>query len=165
MVLWSFYFMPLNKHGHHGCSLFLYAMKGQSLSSDEQIACSFPKFYLYIWMPFCICVDNSIRLFLLLLAVLLWLAALLKDCRLWVGIPGMALSTCASGRISSAMSVMCQPRRGYRLLPIFGKSLSIAPPQPEWQAMVNQKIWIECRHRQRIRGKVSVRNKMHFYIH
>lgn len=60
-------------------------------------------------------------------------AALLEDCRLWEGIPGMALSTCASGRISSAMSVMCQPRRGYGLLPIFGKSLSIAQPQPGWQ--------------------------------
>ncbi len=60
-------------------------------------------------------------------------AALHEDCRLWGKIPGTALGTCASERISLAMSEMCQPRRGCRLLPIFGKSLTIASPQPDWQ--------------------------------
>lgn len=48
-------------------------------------------------------------------------------------IPGMASSTCAPGRISSAMSVMFRLCQGYRLLPIFGNSLSIAPPHQDWQ--------------------------------
>lgn len=60
-------------------------------------------------------------------------------------IPGTALSACASGRISSVMSAMCQPHRSYSLFPIFGKSLSKCPSSARLAAAVNQKIWTESR--------------------
>ena len=52
---------------------------------------------------------------------------------------------------------MCRPRQSYRLLSIFGKSLSPAAPRPERQPRKKQGICTECRHR-RGRGGVGGRS-------
>lgn len=116
------FYLSLNQASHTVCPLCLHATT-QTLSSDEQLCMS----------ALCMSVSPLFSRLHFYGHAFRSAAALHEDCRLWEGIPGTALNTCASRRISSAMLVMCQPRRGYRLLPIFGKSLSIAPPQPDWQ--------------------------------
>lgn len=143
--------LSLTQPSHPVCPLCLRACIRQRLHVREKGEHSVHLLHIFIstvvlqTMSDCMSVNNSAHTLLSLLSLLHFYgcafrpAALLEDLRLCEGIPGTALSTCASAGISSAMSVMCRPRWGYSLLPIFGKSFNIASPQPDLEIQSSRK--------------------------
>lgn len=153
--------LSLIQQYRHVCFLFLHAMTEQIFVYlvRKQVATS-PYF---IKISESLFADSSLWASLLLLLLflqpgVLW-PGLLDRCSTW-GLHVMRQnswhglqSTCASGRISWAMSVMCQPHRGHSLLPIFSKPLSIAPTSARQTERVNLKTWAEFRNRLEITGE------------
>lgn len=110
-----FIYLSLNKPGHPVCSLCL--SDRAELSLQQQAACVSSALWLFH------CISHLLRA-----ACLNARPAFPARCStrglqvIKEEIPGKSLSTCASERISSAMSAM--QRHSYRLRPIFGKSCS-----------------------------------------